>query len=261
VTTDITTLDNAIKSFKNEFGVEPPSQITLCEAAADWNTQTASRAILGRIWPQFDFSIPRDFNLDGTISGTYTLTGAECLVFFLGGATTYIDTNANSSYDSGTDTLVTVNGFSKNPANPFAMPITAGATRQGPFYTFADQSRLIPVTTNSKGGFFFGYSDPITGTLRPYIYVNSNEGQGYTLADLNMSAFSGITSMTDAYRNGAQTATNAPYWNPNGYQIISAGFDRNYGTGGNWQKSADLGGTRDAERDNITNFSNGLLVP
>jgi prepilin-type N-terminal cleavage/methylation domain-containing protein len=269
VTTDITTLDNAIKSFKNEFGVEPPSTITLCEAAADWNSTAAnivtSRAIISRIWPQFDFSINRNLNDDVNSSGvdnmtsTFTLTGSECLVFFLGGVVIWNDTNGDGERNKGDAWIPS--GFSRNPADPFSR---TGTNRVPPFINFLS-NRLI-----MNSSFFIepapsmrpytqaniypisGYSDPISGTPARYLYVSSNDGQGYLTADLG-----GV--MTDAYRNG--TSANSPYWNPNGYQIISAGFDRKFGTGGAWQKGESLPSSRDAERDNITNFSNGLLEP
>lgn len=262
VRTDITALDNAIKAFKNEFGVEPPSQIVLSETAAGWTMP--ARATISRMWPQFDFAVTRDFNLDGSISGTYTLNGAECLVFFLGGVTTFVDANTDGNWDTG-ETVVTVNGFAKNPANPFA-PLTGTATgsRQGPFLTDIKSDRLIPVQSNSASTpipFTFAYADPLSGTLSPFLYLSSGEGQGYVTAHLG-------GTMTDAYHNGASTTS--PYFNPQGYQIISAGLDRNFGAGGPFEK----GGTtplpawgsvtalaRNAERDNITNFSDGQLIP
>jgi prepilin-type N-terminal cleavage/methylation domain-containing protein len=268
VTSDITTLDNAIKAFKNEFGMEPPSQITLFETANQWSP--ASQAVIGRLWPQFDFTLNRDFNLDGNISGSVTLYGAECLVFFLGGATTYVDANSNGVYDSS-ETVITVNGFSKNPADPFA-PIAAGVTatgnRLGPFYQFNDQNRLISAQTNSNGiSFTFSYGDPISGRQVPYLYLSSYDGQGYNANDLGTLP----DNLTNGYYlNG--TSASSPAWNPTGYQIISAGFDRRYGGpatlgagpypfAGPWQKGFQFPANRDAERDNITNFSNGLLSP
>ena len=70
-------------------------------------------------------------------------------------------------------------------------------------------------------------------------------------------------------RFARNVATSRPH-NPSGFQIISAGFDGQLGYGGVWDKSATtplpLWGTltvqdRDVERDNITNFSDGPLVP
>lgn len=256
VVTEVGTLTSAINNFKQDFGIEPPSQITLYETGGGWST--ASMALIGRMWPQFDFSLSHDFNLDGDSSDTFTLYGSECLVFFLGGVTTWTDADSDGNYDSG-ETVITTNGFSRNPANPFAPLAASGATnRQGPHFQFTDLNRLVPAQTNSSGvAFTFGYSDPLTGSPSAYLYVSSYEGQGYVTADLG-------GALGDAYRNG--TTTTSPYYNPNGFQIISAGFDRLYrtgtsGGGGPYQKGKDMGIARDAERDNITNFSGGMLAP
>jgi general secretion pathway protein G len=276
VTTDITTLDNAIKSFKNEFGVEPPSTITLYETGTGWNgtgpATVTSRAIISRIWPQFNFAMDRDINDDGNTTGTFTLNGSECLVFFLGGVSKWNDTNGNSTRDASDDTWIP-SGFSRNPANPFDQ---AGTNRLSIFNDIRSD-RLIASPTNTH---FFTYADPISGTQVPYLYANSNEGQGYNesgpaLPHTALDFPSG--TLRYYYRQGSEptdptvSAFTTPFWNKNGYQIVSAGFDRKFGLGGPYavqsgQKELPIFGgitaaDREAERDNITNFSNGLLVP
>ncbi len=252
VTSEINKLSGAITSFKQDAGVEPPSQITLYETAADWSgtstTTVASRALIGRIWPQFDFTLDRDINDDGDTADTFTLYGSECLVFFLAGVVQWNDTNGNSTRDATDDVWVPI-GFSLNPADPFDRT----GTNRKTYLTF-NQEKLVPSTTNTN---FFGYNDPISGTPRAFLYISSYDGQGYNTADLG-------GALADGYRNG--TSATSPYYNPNGFQIISAGFDRMYrtgatGGGGPYQKGTDMGVARDAERDNITNFSNGLLAP
>jgi hypothetical protein len=55
-----------------------------------------------------------------------------------------------------------------------------------------------------------------------------------------------------------------PAWNANSYQIISPGPDGIYGSGGAYQQGDANGllvGARSGERDNITNFSSGVLAP
>ena len=46
---------------------------------------------------------------------------------------------------------------------------------------------------------------------------------------------------------------------PQGYQIISPGFDGLYGVGGVYKDGSELTGVRLPEADNITNFSGGVL--
>lgn len=258
VRTEITALDTAIKSFKQEFGMEPPSNITLCEVAANWSANPQSQAIIGRIWPQFDFTLARDLNGDGdSTDAPITLNGSECLVLFLGGV---LDSNGEPI------------GFARTPANPWT---ATGTNRLGPFYQFA-KDRLIPGQRNSSNvAFTYLYADAITGTQSPYLYASSNEGQGYNeAAALPHTALDfPANTLTYYYRKGTDTndpsvsAFTSPFWNNNGYQIISAGFDRRFGVGGPYQKgtmSIFTGTTaqaREFERDNITNFSDGVLMP
>lgn len=244
-------LDTAIKSFKQEFGIEPPSNITLCEVPANWSTYPLSQAVIGRMWPQFDFTLARDLNGDGDATDApISLNGSECLVLFLGGV-----------FVNGEPT-----GFSRIPANPWT---TGGTNRLGPFFEFK-KDRLM---TGSNGVPM--YADPITGTQSPFLYATSNEGQGYNeAAALPRTALDfPANTLTYYYRQGTETtdpsvsAFTSAFWNKNGYQIISAGFDRKFGVGGPYQKgnlpifTGTTPAARDFERDNITNFSDGLLIP
>ncbi|HEV8002934.1 MAG TPA: prepilin-type N-terminal cleavage/methylation domain-containing protein, partial [Planctomycetaceae bacterium] len=94
VTVDIKDLEKGIAAFKQRFGTEPPSRITLYEqgtttapsGATSWNNDPRSMGLVRQIWPQFDFTIDRDINNNGNIdTAPIQLTSAECLVFFLGG--------------------------------------------------------------------------------------------------------------------------------------------------------------------------------
>lgn len=259
VKTEMASLGEKITEFKVTYGVEPPSMITLFENPAQWSLDPRSRAFLRQMWPQCNFGMARDFNANGTpnaagvgtpdddpdLDGSpgITLTGAECLVFFLGGM-----------YDSSIETHV---GFSKNPANPFAF----GGNREGPFYEF-EKSRLVDVNNNG----YPEYIDVYPNQQTPYLYVSSYDGRGYPVA--NTSGFDDMDvfrttgrDMLSVYRTGP---ANSPAYKPNGFQIISPGIDGQYGTGGEF-KPDDAGSTfssssgRTAESDNITNFHDGLL--
>src|SRR5690348_15513627 len=74
VKTEISSLESAIATFKTMYSVDPPSQLVICETAANWTSTAAavvdSRAKIRQIWPQFDFTISRDFDCDGTVSAT-----------------------------------------------------------------------------------------------------------------------------------------------------------------------------------------------
>src|SRR5580704_12019600 len=118
---DIKDLEKGIAAFKQRFGVEPPSRVTLYETHTGWNGDARSMGIIRQIWPQFDFTIDRDINNNGTTTDTITLTGSENLVFFLGGIPDVAIGPGTSGFP-GRAPL----GFSQNPSNPFA---TGGSNR------------------------------------------------------------------------------------------------------------------------------------
>jgi prepilin-type N-terminal cleavage/methylation domain-containing protein len=160
-------------------------------------------------------------NWNGQGTAVLNLSGEQCLVFYMLGLP---DASVNGQ----------LNGFSTNPQNP-AQP---GGNRKGPYYKNYTQSRLV-----AQGGFWV-YNDDY-GT--PYAYYGA--------------------SATNAYRPGDSTQLGAPYaqsntqWaNPDSWQIISAGLDKNFGPGGPGAWSPTQGAMDAATRDNLTNFSNKALI-
>lgn len=272
VTAEIRALEGAIASFKAQYGVEPPSLVTVHEVPAGWASDARSRAIIRRIWPQFNFAMNRDLNNnsddtevdpDGDGHPGITITGAECLVAFLGGVL---------EGDSPT-------GFSKNPANPFL----TGGNRNPPSYDF-DIGRLIDVNNNGLKEF----ADPFGN---PYLYLSANEGQGYDWVndtsttvkdDLDVYPVDpppgDARNMRFVYLQGVPRFPPNPKpaaWKASSYQIISAGADGEYGVGGfydtkdggdplppfdiNGNSTIDPEEERTREFDNITSFGNGRL--
>ncbi len=236
VKTEISALEGAITQFKAKFGIDPPSRITIYNTAAGWNGDPRSKQLIRKMFPQFNFNTNGGF---GNTAPVY-LDGAECLVFFLGGV------QSGGAYI----------GFSNNPALPFS---AGGKSRIGPYYTF-NLSRMM----DTDGDKLLEYRDPITGQTAPYIYLSSyyGIGNGYSTTDYNTSPTTPYNPrMTNIYtQNSSATA----FWKPQSYQIISPGFDGTYGLGGIYdtdKADATLIGTREAERDNITNFSSGMLAP
>lgn len=279
VRTEISALTTAMEDFKATFGIYPPSSLTIYEAAddgnpeppddpaADWGDNPESRALIRRLWPQFDFDSDRNLNGDADNTDIFTFNGSECLVFFLGGI-----------FVNGAPT-----GFSANPADPFS---TGGNNRIGPFHEFA-VNRFVDVDTDE----LFEYVDTLPGQTAPYLYFSSYNGTGYRA--LGTDGQPGVAGTDDDGANGIddpgeigwptsddetlpgamaevylQTAAGAP-WNPKTFQLISAGFDGSdvanpYGAGGLYNPDTadgDLSGSRNVERDNITNFESGMLAP
>jgi prepilin-type N-terminal cleavage/methylation domain-containing protein len=294
VTVDIKDLEKGIAAFKQKFGVEPPSRIVLYEQAAGWTNATdpnaaRSMGIIRQIWPQFDFTYAAeggqiDINGDGlftgdgftnTATGAIALSGSECLVFFLGGipATLYLPNPPNPPNTLSVGGAPS--GFSTNPADPFNVTLSGttrtvvGTNRER--FTEFDASRLIllkpPITPTGQPHTMNAYMDTLPGQQQPYIYLSSYGGQGYDVAHELPAGPVGSQTFADVYRqgpNGSTTTSPSPPWNANSFQIISPGFDQQYGLGGEYEQGDPKGllvQTRSTERDNITNFSSGPLAP
>jgi hypothetical protein len=155
-------------------------------------------------------------------------------------------------------------GFSQNPSDPFSR---AGSNRDR--FTEFDSGRLFLYSGHTMNT----YKDTLSGQSQPYLYFSSYNGQGYDVANEITPNPPGGT-FVDIYRtgpNGSTSSSPSPPWNPNSYQIISPGADGAtnpttcYGLGGEYEqgdpKGLLIGTQRYAERDNITNFSSGVLAP
>ena len=280
VRVEIESLTKGISDFNAVYGIDPPSSITLYEsgvagATGAWDQRSA--ALIRRMFPNFNFNLPRDINNDGDTTDTFTLTGAECLVFFLGGPIVgEEDVNANGVLDGGEDLNGNGKldrgapfGFAKNAANPFLLGADANAdgiiqpteidkgSREGPFMEF-EVGRLIDI----DGDFMREYCDELPNPTVPYVYASSYGGRGYDINDLNLNNTS-VTSLSSVYMQGTLA------FNTKTFQIISPGYDRVFGTGGFVEPSKDIPSRgvniqgRDAsefENDNITNFHGGPLL-
>jgi prepilin-type N-terminal cleavage/methylation domain-containing protein len=254
---EISGLESAIADFKLKFGQAPPSRITLHEQWTNgWATDRQSRAIIRGLWPKFNFgdgtgspadlNTRIDFNNNSYTTDSFTLKGDQCLVFFLGGFW-----NPNDGF----------RGFSPIPTKPFAAALgtTGPSSAVGPFFDF-DLSRVkdedgdVPgadyAATNASLAYFPVYFDPIPDQQRPYIYSSSYEGTGYDVADVQ-------TPAAPAF-NGYTVNANGLGWKSKTFQIISAGFDGDYGTGGLYDPDANPA-IDAAGKDNITNFTTGML--
>jgi prepilin-type N-terminal cleavage/methylation domain-containing protein len=164
-------------------------------------------------------------NWDGTgsTSGSVTLTGDQVLVFYLGGIP-----GPNGQ----------CNGFYNSDVNPS----DSSKPKLGPFYQFP-ANRLVTRTAGSR---FYSFQDPfMKGQV--YAFFGAVGPNGYSTTDCP-----GLIS-------SPYIATGTTYANQNTYQIISAGADGQFGSGGSVWSSAG-GSTEPATRDNVTNFSQSVLA-
>jgi hypothetical protein len=223
----------------------PPTGYTPAQVA---QLATDSQAFLRKVWPrlQFGAGAPKvDWNSDGTL-GNFNgiLEGEECLVFFLGGA------------NNGTTFI----GFSTDATNPMN-PATG---RRGPYYQF-EMPRVKPGPSTTFAGAarpFFMYADPY-GT--PYAYFSSINGPN------NYSAYRGV--MPAGKQHDCFSLANFPpyfqpppsptaalqFYNPDTFQIISAGKDGKFGPGGSWSPQSGPSGTAPNGADDLSNFYDSRL--
>lgn len=267
VKNELSQLETAILAFKNTYGIEPPSRFVLYEDFNDYGIAEAdpvldslrskSRGAISRMWPQFDFTQGRDWDNDTVITSgsSFVLNGAECLVFFLGGII------------EGPASPPNLTGFSKNPATPF----DSGSNREGPFFEFST-SRIQDVQNTSADSGLDGmgvlnipeYLDPLEGQSSPYFYVHRDYYRAHDQEEFaSLSPALPVELEPRAYK---QSDANRSYYKKQTFQLISPGFDGVYGSGGIYEEDdSDHDGEtvplhiNEFDRDNITNFSSGML--
>ncbi len=289
VKAEIGAIEAALESFRTEYGVYPPSTITLYETKAPWASDTSgSKAILKRLWPKINLDRVYDQNADGdgddagdfidlNGNGTndgmtpITLSPAETWVFFLAGPVKNVGT--------ATAPLYQPLGFAANPLNPFDLN---SKNTKGKYFEF-NTSRMIDTNTNN----FPAYLDSYSGQTSPIIYFSSNEGAGYNPAEALLITNSLGRAMQDVYRQTwtFKATTDPPVlddagdrypltpWKESSFQLISPGRDNVYGIGGYYRAemakptlTPALGAEWDTflnERrydiDNVTNFTAGKM--
>ncbi|MCA8993562.1 MAG: prepilin-type N-terminal cleavage/methylation domain-containing protein [Planctomycetaceae bacterium] len=290
-TVEISNLEKAIADFQMEYGSTPPSFVILYEAGEgsgateNWGSDPTngeqyriiSRAAIRRIWPRYDFTQNIDLNGNGTTTDYFILNGAECLVFFLGGVDDRVATTTNNYNVNWQPT-----GFAANPQSPFAPSSYGGSqpagtpaavtNRRGPYYETFIGDRFI----DTDGDGFPEYLDALPDQTQPLQYFSSYEGTGYRPRGLDQTAGtfddeSSVATFVSHYitansaASGADPVPTSPSasWYPSKFQIISAGFDFEFGSGGVFDGSFPAAGSetyaagvRDTtyEKDNITNF-------
>ncbi len=277
---DISQLENAITSFKTRFNMEPPSRFVLYEDLGDYLVADAdpvrdairirSQKVIRNMWPQFAFSGTVNWD-NGTRTGPYYMNGSECLLFFLGGI---IEPGSNPP---------NLLGFSKNPQQPF---LATGDSREGPFMEFS-VSRIVDVFNDTVGNSVSDaaadegldglgvlgipeYRDPISGQTRPYVYIHSDDYRAHddtvdpstSMAEYEMlSPPLPAVLLPRAYK---QSDSLRSYYKGKTFQIISPGFDTEYGLGGIYEADdtthdGTTGHIGRLDEDNITNFAPGEL--
>jgi len=260
---DISQLSTSVQSWKTKHEMPYlPSRIVLREdgmygthaTSAVATLEAQSIPVLKRIFPRLDTPqlaaargnnppfLGHDWNQDGVITagdnGAFVLEGDQCLVFFLGGA------QVNGA---------TV-GFSTNKA----YPMSATGQREPPVFEFPTsrlqfvahpQSATSPLFPN--GAPFLSFMD--ANRDRPYLYFSARQGNDYTSDCPSSQQWTGVGTPVIPYSE----ATVARFINRDGFQIICAGADRTFGTGGTWDAATGapyVNNTNSPGRDDFANF-------
>ncbi len=265
VAAEIQNIQTALADFKNRYGEYPPSRIILRNdgnyditnpinartvramrkyfprAVAYFGTTGVNSSIHWGGWDNTMVDASGNFTLN---HNAYLLEGHQCLVFFLGGTPT--------ATISSTSVSTALNGFSKDPANPFFPPpgtatngavaggvvpnAVCGANRTTPLFEFAPSrlvtirnpnSVIVPTTTTDL---FASYLDPINNgnPAIPYAYFSAYGSNGYDPNDdnrgetalnsnLNYSqtfnyAGSPVTSLQPNPYSNGNPISNTPNW-------------------------------------------------
>lgn len=230
---DILQFSSQLQKFKSERGFYPPDQIVLKSAYTQYNVSNAldkqSLMYITAMWPNlgsFGGMAWAGYQANGTTpvaipAGGVTLEGDQCLVFFLGGIP-----DANGK----------VTGFSNNPKNP----TQAGGDRIK-WFDF-DAGRLS--LTYHAGSPFPAYTDAFG--KKPYLYFSSGKREN----DYNS------TNGTFAVSPYIETAGTRPkYWNSTTFQVLCAGNDGIFGSGGLWPATS----IPKAAMDDYSNFHDRKL--
>ena len=236
VQTEMKQIEQALTMFESRFGSLPPSNLTIPISGNPGAWGAASRSAVRSMWPQFDFAS------NGGLGNTTAihLNGAECLVFFLGGV------------QSGDEEAPVLSGFSKNASQPWV----ASQSPEGPFMEF-DLSRISDVDEDGP----YEYRSEIDPVV-PLLYLSSrgkrynatNDTSSFPNDDYDVFSDDPARNMSSCYLNADGTTPQRP----DSFQLIHAGEDGRYGTGGVFPSPDEFSNRRE-ERDNITNFSDGTF--
>jgi len=265
---EIGQLELALNAAKGDLGAGNnidylPSQLKLCPLN-DWGNRQLDLDSIATLQKLFGRHINLTTN-DGTIrfqwlgplttKNQVTLEGHELLVWYLGGM---------PSFSNG---VYTMTGFSKDPTNP-TLPLSSNTeTRKGPYYDFKSNRLQLSQSQN-----FLQYNDPFsknydpdgkTKTAIPYAYFscgkygndyNSNDCQQISTPQPSPNVLP-LPGPPGPYWTG-QVGTVNQYVNPKSFQIISAGPDKTFGSGGLWNPKSGVSG---AGADDLTNFAQRKL--
>jgi prepilin-type N-terminal cleavage/methylation domain-containing protein len=235
ITMELTQMDMALKSLRDQFGAYPPDGT---------DTTAQNDANRNGIPDDFERFFRRAFpraNLESellVLKNTYRLnikfsppyyTPQTTMVFWLGGM-------PEDTYDTSVtnkNPLSRLIGFSKDPIHPLSGSPVNSPSRIGPFYEFQTSDLRLPPGPTAGQQFFRTYLPPVnTPTETPYVYLRaepSQRGGEYIVS----STFNGSNPVLKSFGNAKAywDARSKGFVNPSSCQILCAGLDGQFGSG------------------------------
>ena len=234
--TEIGEMETALNAMMSDFKLStpPPSSLLLQSNVANYAAGDPSLAFLKKMFGK-NLGALGAINWGGT-DGT-TLTGEQCLVFYLGG----INNGQGLS------------GFSYNTMNPYPVP-GSGQRTHGPYFTFKT-NRLVP----GPNGFLV-YIDAWQSKTSPTAALGGSPYTYFSSQGITNNPLYGLNPYTNTTSSGYGAVpyvntVNSQFTNPNTFQIISAGRNGMFGTSG-WNPA---NGATGAGADDQANFSAKVL--
>ena len=250
ITSEAGQLGMAIEAFKSHYGVGyPPADLT----------EPASGGVdllynfVRETFPRFQYD---PSSVDPANPDPLTATNLRTYLQNLKNEDGDVEGVYITSFDPGQALVFWLVGFSNDPADPFDGHVARmrGKNLEKAFYAF-DPGRLG--SRNEDGIWTVHYypetvqsmnSDEAVATGGSLSFLYFDKRAYNTLYDPNGSGGGGSLPTFSAYQENDGTN---PFYNPAGFQIISAGLDKQLGEGGTTTTGADA--------DNIANFANGTI--
>jgi prepilin-type N-terminal cleavage/methylation domain-containing protein len=246
ILSQITELVNGLEKAKVDFGSYPPSAIRGDPNWPHWSDAEVT-TFLKRAWPKATFTV-------SDIQLIQSLDPAESLVFWLGGIP---------------DSTGKPRGFCTDPRNPLKGPdgpdsydpFNKGVSSQRTEPFQFDETRLFDketVTNPPTGNYFSEYYPPNMrpGDTRPFAYFAARPNKSYYTPNRRLPTFLDPRAVQEG-RAVPYLKAIGRFVNEDGFQIICAGIDSNYGNGS--EKIFPTGPYGPGDNDNLTNFSQRRL--
>lgn len=142
-------------------------------------------------------------------------------------------------------------GFSNNPRLPFSTSATIGEVRKGPFLQLKDTM----YSTNPPGFTANGQAWLMDPYKSPLAIFSSGQKRDYLTTLGGQSFVFNSQTVTPYFRGLGTAASPKKFESPKGIQIISAGSDKLFAPGGNWDDIKE----HKFAMDDLGNFSPNAL--